>query len=77
MSLSELPEVIREALEGQPVELVTDTVETWRNADEETRADILAFFESDGPEKVRQAKLKVEGGVPTVADLERDMGPTS
>lgn len=44
----------------------------WCVADGESRADIAAFHESDGPEMVRQAKVKHIDGVPTVADLERD-----
>lgn len=43
-------------------------------ADEETRADYLAFHESNGPERVRQIRLKHEDGTPTAADLEKAMG---
>lgn len=69
MNISDLPKVIQDALVGQPRELIDDTLKTWAESDEDTRADILAFFESDGPEKVRQARLKHEDGVPTAADL--------
>lgn len=70
MNLSDLPEAIREALAGQPLDLVTDTVETWATADDATRADILAFFESDGPRRVHEAKVKHRDGTPTASDLE-------
>lgn len=68
----DIPEPMRSALERvAPLDpaLVADSAELYREADDATRADILAFFESDGPEKVRQLRLRHDEGVPTASDL--------
>jgi hypothetical protein len=70
MNLSDLPDEMRDALADQKPEFVAEMIERWRVADEETRADILAFFESDGPRRVHEAKVKHEDGTPTSADLD-------
>lgn len=69
----DIPEPMRSALIEQ-VELdneafALDMAADYRKADKHTQSDILAFFESDGPEKVRQVRLKHEDGILTAADL--------
>lgn len=66
----EIPECMRAALQGQDPELVADTIRTWREGDEATRADIEAFFEDDGPRRAHEARQKIEDGIPTSSDLE-------
>ncbi len=41
-------------------------------ADADSRADMLAFHESSGPEVIRQLKLRDADGTPTAADLGTD-----
>lgn len=66
----ELPEIILAALaERNDPELEADTRRMWADADSLARVDILAFFESDGPEKIRQCHLRREDGIPTAHDL--------
>lgn len=68
----DIPEPMRSALERvEPInpELAAESADAYREADDITRADILAFFESDGPERVRQVRLRHEEGVPTASDL--------
>lgn len=68
--LDRLPDPIRKALDGQSREFVEEIALTYLGAPEEAKPDMLAFFESDGPEKVRQVILKHEDGTPTAGDLE-------
>ena len=71
-ALERLPEgLMKEALREQEPEFAEERAQKWLEADSITRRDIEAFFESDGPKKVHQAKLKVREGVPTSADLNR------
>jgi hypothetical protein len=46
---------MRAALAEQRTPFVRWCVKAWLRADRPTRADIRAFFDSDGPEKVRRA----------------------
>lgn len=69
--LALLPESMRGPLEAQAVAFFCRETVAYLNADESTRKDIAAFFESDGPRKVHEAKLQHEEGVPTSADLEK------
>jgi hypothetical protein len=71
---NKLPRKIREALKGQTPAFREEMRRRWREADEASRSDILAFFESDGPRKIHEAKLKLEEGIPTSADLEDQFG---
>jgi predicted lipoprotein len=49
---------MREAHRTQSIEFIRESVRTWETADEATREDIMAFFESGGPAKVAKAKKK-------------------
>lgn len=49
---------MREAHRTQTKAFVMESVLTWEAAGKETRADILAFFESDGPAKVADARRR-------------------
>lgn len=67
------PDVRRDLIaqaEGGNFDFAEECLYRWLEADEDTRAEIAAFHESDGPEKVRQVGLKHEDGTPTAADLE-------
>lgn len=66
----DLPPKMREALERQTPEFARECAESYRAADEESKADILAFFESEGPRVVHEVKLKYEDGTPTSEELE-------
>jgi len=73
--LALLPEPMRAAVEAQESNFAGEMAQRYLLApDEETRADILAFFESDGPRKVHESKLKHNDGIPTSADLEAQFG---
>jgi hypothetical protein len=50
-----VPEPMRGALRAHPdATFAADMARDWLEADDATRADFLAFFESDGPAKVDQ-----------------------
>lgn len=68
---------MRDALRAQRAlqpEWAEDYARDYLAADPETQADLAQFFEDDGPEIVRQLKVRDEDGTPTAADLERGMG---
>ena len=50
---------MREAHRGKEVEFIRESVRAWEEADEVTREDIMAFFESGGPAKVEKAKRRL------------------
>ena len=60
---------MREALEEQDPEFALEILQRYFAAGELARADMRAFFDSDGPRMVHEAKLKHHDGVPTSADL--------
>lgn len=64
-----MPEAMREAIESQDPAFAAECVQRWVEADPASRAE--AFFESDGPRKVHEARLKIEDNVPTSAELEK------
>lgn len=71
--LAQLPEKMREALSHLLPEDAESMALDYLAADEATQADIAAFFDSDGPEKVRnvyQEHVKNQDGTPTAKDLE-------
>ena len=58
--LAALPEgPMREAHESQSAAFVWGSIKAWCSADEATRSDILAFFESDGPAMVADARRRL------------------
>jgi hypothetical protein len=63
--LDDIPGAMRQALEGQGEAFVVEMVTAYRAGDAATKADIRAFFESGGPEKIGKAKraLRREGRV--------------
>lgn len=69
--LDQLPAVMRQALLGQTEDLATDTARYYLAADPVTRGDMLAFFTSEGPRRMREEELKDKEGIPTSADLRR------
>lgn len=56
---------MKDALRDQDPAFAEEMAQRWLDGDEATRADIEAFFESDGPRMVHEAKLKHEDGTPT------------
>ncbi len=50
---------MRTVLAEQRTPFVRWCVKAWLRADRPTRADIRAFFDSDGPEKVRRARQRL------------------
>ena len=69
-----IPEPMRSALHEQEPEFARECALDYLTAEPDGQADMLAFFESDGPKKVDQAKQKHEHGTPTSADLEEWLG---
>lgn len=67
---SDLPPKMQEALKSQTPEFAQECAQSYREADEESKADIAAFFESEGPKKVHDLKKRDEDGTPTSDDLE-------
>jgi len=50
---------MREAHRSRTLSFVAESVVKWEAADEETKKDILAFFESDGPAKFAKARRRL------------------
>lgn len=75
--LAKLPSPMREAMEREaerdPI-WTADMLRRYLEADEEGRAGIEAFFESDGPRIVREVVQEHRDGTPTSADLEKWWG---
>lgn len=69
--LEQLPEAMRDALEGQEPEFAAELARAYLEADERTQADMFDFFERDGLRLVREAILLGFADVPTSAELER------
>lgn len=69
--LVELPEVLARDLEPRTPVFAREMSWRYLVASEEDRADMVAFCESGGPERVRQIRLEHEDGIPTSADLAR------
>lgn len=65
---------MREALEAQTPEFALEILNMYLDGDEATRADMRAFFDSDGPRMTHEAKLKHNRGIPTSADLNDWLG---
>lgn len=70
IDLNKLPGVLRDALRLQSPDFAQECARAYLDADEPSRADILAFFESDGPRKVHEAKQHIEHGIPTSEEIE-------
>lgn len=73
-ALALVPDAMRRDLKAQEGRFAAEMIERYLRSDEAGRADMLAFHESHGPEKLRQAKVKHEDGTPTAADLEKGLG---
>ena len=69
--MDKLPKILRDALAGKRPEFQEEMAKAYLEADEDTQADILAFFESGGPEIIRQLVLRDQDGTPTANDLEK------
>lgn len=64
---------LEEALRDQRPEFAAEVRRAFRRADSTTKADILAFFSSDGPARLGERVLKAKDGTPTTSDLENWM----
>jgi len=62
---------MRDALAAQEPGFAAEMLDLWDDAGADGRADIEAFFLSDGPRLVHEVKLRHTDGVPTSADLEQ------
>lgn len=69
--LAQIPEPMRSALREQDDEFAEEMALAYCSANDLAKADIMAFFESDGPRMVHESKLKIEDGTPTSDDLRR------
>lgn len=68
--LAKIPEPMRSDLREQEPELAAEIACDYLAASPESQADMLAFFESEGPRRVSEAKQRDEDGTPTSSDLE-------
>jgi hypothetical protein len=68
--IERLPEVMRGPFRDQDPIFAREMAVTFLDASDETKADIEAFFASDGPRRFREHKLKHEDGTPTSDELE-------
>lgn len=66
-----VPPVMVAALRASPPALARDILAAFACADEAGRRDMIAFFESDGPRKVREKQLRAVDGTPTADELAR------
>lgn len=71
--LEKIPEPMRSDLREQDPVFAAEIARDYLAASPESQADMLAFFESDGPRRVGEAKQREEDGTPTSGDLERWM----
>lgn len=69
-SIDRLPDGrMKDALREQEPAFAEEMAKRYLDADPESRVDISAFFDSDGPRKIHEAKLRILDGIPTAADL--------
>lgn len=68
------PKVMRASLRAQKPDFAREMAQRYLDADEAGKADITAFFESDGPRKVHESRLKIDDGIPTSHDLDKQLG---
>lgn len=61
---------MRSALLFQSKDFADEMAQRYRDASEDDRLDMLAFFEGGGPRQVHEARLKHEDDIPTSQDLE-------
>lgn len=70
--LERMPEgPMKDALREQRPELAVDLARDYLAADAAGRTDMDAFFASEGPRRVHEAKLKIDDAIPTSRDLAR------
>ena len=67
--LAQLPEPMRSALAACSEATAVEEAAAYLAADEATRADMLAFYEADGPKAVHDLKHRHADGTPTSNDL--------
>lgn len=58
--LRRLPVGMRKAHRNQTVRFIRESISAWDDADDGARADIMAFFTSDGPAKVARVLVELE-----------------
>lgn len=77
-ALDQIPEgPMRDSLLEQEAAFAEEMAQRYLDAGEDTRSDILAFFESGGPRMVHEAKCALADGTPTSAELERHLNRES
>lgn len=71
---SQIPDgPMKDALRAQEPDFAEECLLAYLQGDEATQADIVAFFDSGGPEMVENVKQEIqrdEDGTPTARDLE-------
>lgn len=68
--LAEIPEPMRSDLAAQDPVFAAEIARDYLAASPDSRADMLAFFEGDGPRRVHEAQRRDEDGTPTSGDLD-------
>lgn len=68
-----LPECLVDAMKEEEPVFALECVWRYKIASPEGRLDMASFYDSGGPNMVRQVRLRAEQGVPTSEDLRRAM----